>query len=313
MGIIKDYLSKPVLWPDGKSFAFTVLDDTDRTTIENGPPVYDFLYDQGFLTTKSVWPVKGALKPRTGGTTCADPEYLAWIQKLRSQGFEIALHNVTYHTSKRPEVIQGLEQFKTYFGAYPNIHINHTGCNEDIYWGEARLSGFNQLLYNVLTRFKNDHKFQGHNPNSDLFWGDICQQKIKYVRNFVYPEINTLKAVPCMPYFDQQKPYVNYWFASTNGTPVDVFNRMVGEKNQDLLEQEGGVCIMYTHFGSSFYKGGQLNHDFMVLMKRLSLKNGWFVPVSNILDYLLQQRGAHQITALERTKIELKWILGKIG
>ncbi len=164
-------------WPEGKSFAFTVFDDTDRTTIQNGPPVYDLLYDLGFRTTKSVWPVKGALQARTGGTTCEDADYLAWVLKLQSLGFEIALHNVTYHTSPRPEIILGLEQYKAYFGAYPNIHVNHTGCYDGIYWGDARLSGFNQFIYNVLTRFKNHGKFQGHQPGSDLFWGEYANKK----------------------------------------------------------------------------------------------------------------------------------------
>lgn len=46
-------------WPDGKRFAFTIFDDTDHQTLENVPPVYDFLSDLGLRTTKSVWPLKG--------------------------------------------------------------------------------------------------------------------------------------------------------------------------------------------------------------------------------------------------------------
>ena len=30
-------------WPENKKFAFTIVDDTDCTTLENGPLIYDFL------------------------------------------------------------------------------------------------------------------------------------------------------------------------------------------------------------------------------------------------------------------------------
>ncbi len=42
-------------WPDKKNFAFTIVDDTDNGTVENTKPVYDFLYEQGIITTKTVW------------------------------------------------------------------------------------------------------------------------------------------------------------------------------------------------------------------------------------------------------------------
>ena len=129
-----------VNWPEGKRFAFTVFDDTDYTTLQNGPRIYKFLNDIGMKTTKSVWPIKGMHVPLIGGTTCADPDYLKWVHQLKEQGFEIALHNVTYHTSNREQVINGLEQFNKYFGEYPKIHVNHAGCDDSIYWGDAKLS-----------------------------------------------------------------------------------------------------------------------------------------------------------------------------
>jgi hypothetical protein len=299
-------------WPDGKRFAFPVLDDSDFSNIENGPPVYEFLYNKGFSITKSVWPLRGRLKPKVGGSTCEDPDYLTWVRKLRGLGFEIALHNVTYHTSKREQVIKGLEHFKVYFGSYPKTHSNHTGCYDSIYWGDARLDGINKLLYKLLTGFKNSNKFKGHLEDSELFWGDICKQKIKYVRNFVCPEINTLKFCPFMPYFDEKRPYVNYWFASSEGANVSQFNKTISEENQDRLEDEGGICIMYTHFGADFFQDGRLNIRFKQLMERLSRKPGWFVPVSTLLDYILNTRGHYSISSAERFKLELKWIIRKI-
>ncbi len=168
-----------ITWPEGKSFAFTIFDDTDRTTIRNGPPIYQILSDLGFRTTKSVWPLQGLSKPSIGGATCQDPVYRDWVKSLQSQGFEIALHNVTNTTSDRQTVIQGLERFHEYFGSDPHIHVNHGDCQENIYWGDARFSSITRPVYNLLSNHERQNKYQGHVTNSRLFWGDICFEKIK--------------------------------------------------------------------------------------------------------------------------------------
>ena len=74
-------------WPNNKSFAFTIFDDTDNASIKdnNIKPVYDLLYDLGFITTKSVWPTKGKRKPRIGGDTCEELEYLEWVLSLKKK------------------------------------------------------------------------------------------------------------------------------------------------------------------------------------------------------------------------------------
>ena len=82
---------------------------------------------------------------------------------------------------------------------------------------------------------------------------------------------------------------------------------------QDRLEEEGGACIMYTHFGNGFYQDGLLDNNFRRLMERLSQKNGWFVPVSTLLDYLREQRGEKVISPSERLLLECRWLIYKIG
>ena len=77
-----------------------------------------------------------------------------------------------------------------------------------MYWGDARLSGSRRVIYNLLTQFKKMNRFTGHVKSSPFFWGDHCQKQIQFVRNFVFPEINTLKACPEMPYHDSKKKYV---------------------------------------------------------------------------------------------------------
>ena len=303
----------PIKWPGGKGFAFTVFDDTDYSTLENVQPVYSFLRDQGFRTTKSVWPVKGSSVPLIGGETCENADYLKWARTLQMGDFEIALHNVTYHSSVRETTIRGIETFREMFGHYPYSFANHAGCSESIYWGPGRLGGVNRILYNVLTLGRRRGVFQGHEPDSPFFWGDVSRDKIKYVRNFGSGDINTLKACPPMPYHDPKRPYVNYWFASSEGPEVDSFAHMIRESNQDRLEREGGACIMYTHFANGFFSHGSLNGDFRRLIVRLSRKNGWFVPVVTLLDYILNQRGPHRLAPMERVLLETKWLIHKIN
>ncbi|MEN6407991.1 MAG: hypothetical protein ABFC77_16170, partial [Thermoguttaceae bacterium] len=136
--------------------------------------------------------------------------------------------------------------------------------------------------------------------------------RIKYFRNFTYREVNTLKACPFMPYHDRTKPYVNDWFASSDGHNLATFNDCLSEANQDRLEEEGGACIMYTHFAKDFSVDGALNPRFRELMLRLSKKNGWFVPTATLLDHLLEVNGSHDITRAERRRLETKWLCEKI-
>ena len=160
-------------WPDGKDFAFTIFDDPDFDTVENVAAIYPFLRDIGLRTTKAVWPIRGNGMPNVGGATCEDEPYLTLMLGLNEEGFEIALHNVTYHTSTREQTARGLETFHRLFGHDPYSMANHVGCAESIYWGSARLSGMEQVGYNLLhLNLNGNHaEFQGHIEASSTILG----------------------------------------------------------------------------------------------------------------------------------------------
>jgi hypothetical protein len=297
-----------IRWPDNKDFAFTIFDDTDSQTVENVGPVYRLLADLGLRTTKSVWPLRGDKTPRNGGATCEDHDYLRWVLGLQAEGFEIALHNATYHTSVREDTIRGMDRFRDLFGHDPVSMANHTGCLENIYWGNYRLTGVHEKLYNLLLRNKYKGVFQGHIESSPLFWGDVCRRRIKYVRNFAFGDANTLNACPFMPYHDPSRPYVNNWFAAALGPSIGWFNKTLSERAQDRLAEQGGACIMYAHLAWGFHQDRRFEPRFKSLIERLSKMNGWFVPVRTLLDFLLEQRGPHVITADERRRLERRWL-----
>jgi hypothetical protein len=302
-----------ISWPDGKRFAFSIFDDTDRAALDNVPQVYDLLRDLGFRTTKTVWPISGQSQPAVcGGLTCDDPAYLAWVKELAADGFEIALHNVTYHGSRRDEIRRGLDRFTEIFGHDPASMANHTECDDAMYWGEARISGIRRGIYRIATARRNRRYF-GHLSASPHFWGDLCRDRIRYVRNFTFSGLNTLNSCPFMPYHDPDRPFVRAWFAASEGGLRAIFNDTISEAAQDRLAEEGGASIVYTHFGKNFVQAGAVDARFTELMRRLSRLGGWFVPVSTLLDYIARQRGVHEITKRERARLEWRWLRHKMA
>lgn len=282
----------PAGWPEGKSFAFTIIDDTDESTIENTKPVYDLLADLGFRTTKTVWPLAPTAHRKYSGSTLEDPDYRDWVLSLQRQGFEIALHGTTDHPSNRPDVIRGLDTYREVIGSDPRIHINHDGQTEGMYWGDARLDGPYRGVYRLANRLaRQDRRHFGHVEASPMFWGDVCRDRIEFVRNFVFDDINTLAQDPMMPYHDPNRQYVNYWFSGSNGAEIGPWLTLLREENQDRLVAEGGACIAYTHFALGFVEDGTLNRRFEQLMRRLAGLGGWFVPVSELLDHLRARPG----------------------
>ena len=93
---------------------------------------------------------------------------------------------------------------------------------------------------------------------------------------------------------------------------MEAFNSVIAEANQDRLEVQGGACIMYTHLARGFWSNGTLDPRFQRLIDRLARKNGWFVPVTTLLDYLRDQRGQTVISAAQRRDLERRWLLSKL-
>ena len=230
----------------------------------------------------------------------------------KKKGFEIGYHNTTFSSSERQEIKEGLEKFKRYFGNDPIVMANHSENKENIYWGSDRLSESRKIIYNILTLFKKNKYYLGHDKSSKFFWGDLCKENIKYVRNFVFSDINTLKNCPFMPYKDNTKPFVNYWFASSEGNNAETFIKCISDKNQDRLEKEGGACIMYTHFADGFSQNGKISENFKKQMTKLSKREGWFVTVSTLLEFLKKENINYEIKPKQRRALEWKWLFDKL-
>jgi len=296
-------------FPSGKKFAFTIIDDTDDATLENVKPIYDFLFDHGLRTTKTVW-VYPPRDAESAGHSLADEKYREFVCGISKKGFEIGLHNVGSGEYSRAEILEGLEEFRRMIGEYPKIQINHAYNRDSIYGGYKRFSfPFDRLIKMLHPIYAENYK--GEVKGSPYFWGDMHKKIIKYSRNYETDRLNTLGFNPYMPYVDARKSeYSNYWFSSTFAPNQWMFNRIVTPSAIDKLERDGGVCILNTHLGY-YMKDGSIDSGFVERIKYLSKKrNGWFVPVSTVLDHL---QGAHavdtRIPLLTRYRMELSYLL----
>lgn len=298
-------------WPDGKKFAFTIFDDPDGQSLAQTQEVYDFLADLGMRTTIGVWSVEpGPERRNSTGETCRNEAYLRTIRGFQDRGFEIGFHSAGPASLTRSEIAAGLDYFRECFGADPTTMANHYNADA-IYWGAARLSGINRAVYDLATLGR-QQQFAGHLPGHPSFWGDLCRDRIRYCRNFVFRELNTLKACPMMPYHDPDRPFVNQWYASAEAANIDQALELMTEAACDRLEEEGGAAILYTHFAHGFFDSGGLSSRFRAIMTRLARKNGWFVPVKTLLGFLERQGNGGPIAPGERARLERRWLKAKL-
>ncbi len=303
-------MKRKITWPQNFSFAFTVVDDTDGATVKNVKPVYDYLYSKGILTTKTVWVFPPKDDRYTGECLTDGSGYLEFIKDLKSKGFEIAFHNAASGGNTREETEEAFKIFKNELSVYPNMHINHANNVENIYWGYKRFSGPVRFIYKHL---KKGVSSLGDDERSEYFWGDLCKNNIKYIRNRTFNGINTLKEDTRVVYKETGKgKYSNYWFSSTDGMRLNATLKVLTKENIDKLEKEHGLCILYTHFAYDFVdENGNLSEDFKKAIDYLAAKNCWFAPASTILDWCLKDK-EYKPSKLHEFLMDIKWFFERI-
>ena len=302
-------MGRKIEWPKGCEFAFTIVDDTDGATLQNIKPVYDYLYSKGILTTKTCWayPPKDTLYK---GQCLQDREYKEYLQELKEKGFEIGFHNACSGGCLREETIAAFEDFREAFGAYPILHINHGDNVDNIYWGAYRFSG---LVRKVYQAFRKNVQSYGHKEDNHYFWGDVCKERIRYIRNRTFNGINTMKEDGRMVYRETGKDaYSNYWFSSSDGMRLKPFLKILTKKNIDKLVRQKGCCILYTHFAYEFVdEQGNLDEGFKAAIDYLAEQKGWFVPASTLLDYILQDK-EYKPSAMYELWLDIKWLVERV-
>lgn len=297
-------------WPNGMEFAFTIIDDTDGSTVDNTKPVYDYLFRQGIAATKTVW----VYSSRDGfpGDSLEDEEYRTFVQELQRKGFELASHGPGSGDFLREEYLESFKKFKEWTGMSPNIFINHAFNKGNLYWGAQRFSPPVAALFRLGRRLRNEPPVpsQGEIPDNPFYWGDYAKVNLSYMRNLVFTGLDTLKSDPWMPYREHKKEGAsNHWFSSSDGYDCSQFNRLLDPENVRGLARRKGCAIVYTHFGYGFVKDGVLDPVFQKRIDYLARQKGWFVPASILLDYLLNQKKEEKKLSRKRKfLLDCRWL-----
>ena len=302
-------------YPGNKQFAFTILDDTDDATVENVKPLYDVLFNLGMRTTKTVWPMDCPEGSRLyfAGKTLQDKAYLGFVRELVQNGFELASHGATMESSTRERTSEGLSFIDQNFDTHFRLHCNHGENLENIYWGLDRYQSLPiRMTLRLVNRVLGLRKYYGQDNSSKYFWGDFCKERFKYVRNFTYHELDISRISPGRPYRVRSTPYVNYWFATADAPDVRAFNNLVTKDAVDRMIANRGFSIISTHLGKGFVRKGEVNREVKEILTYLSEQQGWFVPVSELLDFLMRERTGDGISPLSLMNIEAKHIMDRL-
>ena len=304
-------------FPEGKRFAFTILDDTDHSTVSNTRPMYALLAELGMRTTKTVWPLRcrDRSSPFEDSQTLEDEPYAAWILSLADSGFEIASHGASCLDNSRETTLRSLKLFRDVLGFKPVIHVNHHHNRDNLYWGRERLdSRLGRLLMRYGSKW-GQLRFEGHLPSSPYFWGDIAKETIVYCRNLTFPkQVNLLRVNPTTPYHDPRRPLVPFWFSSCDaGNPARFLDLLAHDKVNQLV-RDGGVCIAYTHFGQGFTDARGVLPEVRAILEHIASLDGWFVPVGTLLEWLRNGRSCEELMMpiRERKRMERIWLTRKI-
>jgi hypothetical protein len=297
-------------FPDGKRFAFTVIDDTDVATVENVGPIYDLLERLGMRTTKTVWPFRCPDRSSSfaASETLEDTRYRSFALDLQRRGFEIASHGATMESSPRERTIRGFEEMRATFGEYPAVHANHANNRENLYWGSARVDDpIVRAIYRLAIRGRDF--FDGHREDSAYWWGDFARAHVRYVRNLTFDTLDVSRINPTMPYVDRSRPLVNSWFSAADAENCEEFNHLVRPEAQDALEANNGIAIVATHFGKGFVTDGRVDARTTSLLEALSARRGWFVPVGQLLNFLRERGAGGPVPAAEWRRMQWLWLL----
>lgn len=274
-------------------FYFSIIDDTDDATLENIKPIYDFLYEQGVIITKTVW-VYPPLDEPSKGDCLQRSDYADYIKELHDKGFEIGIHNIgsaDYDSPyTREKILEGLEFFEQRLGFAPTICVNHSYNPDSVYGGYKRFN--NPMAWLVKKLYKQyGRTFYGEVEGSPYFWGDKHKEMFKYSRNHECGTLLTTRWDRKMPYVDPKRSkYANYWYSATFAPNQDVFNYVMNEKALRKLEKQGGCCIMFTHLGY-YCKDGVIDPGFVKRIKAIAANpNSITLPVTQTLDILAENR-----------------------
>lgn len=278
-----------VVWlPDFYDAGIAITDDPDNGTFEQFKTMYDVLASLHLPTTRAMWlfePAESTGTPQLPisfyASLLTDAICLDYCKKLHASGFEICLHGASSGNNDRTHMLAAIQFIEQEIGKL-SVHICHSKNAENLYWDSkcthSRIVSFLLRCYSKNTCF-------GEVEGSRYFWGDICREKINYIRFYRTRQVNTLAFNPSMPYHESYKPYVNYWFSATKG----YLPKLYTQENLDELCKANGASIAYQYMHKYVNRDGVIDAGVLETLERIANdKRIYFRPASVLLDRLKQ-------------------------
>lgn len=281
-------------YPEPHRFAFTIVHDADSAFSARLSPLFDVFDDLGFRITASAfafwadWADDGAIWStwRTSpfespvAVPLSDPVEGRFYQQLAARGHEIALHSPADTSSTSDEVVAAFELYCSMFGRYPPVYVEHSArSNKDALANE------------------------GANPASEYFTRDILRAYDPWIwvddagglrdnadgKGFEIPPGRSPLNESANAKYGLSKAFVRTgrWSASDGNGFLSCYT----EDHIDMLEQDGGTALVYTHLNEGWLdpRTRRMRRDIADRLRYIAMKRGWFVPAGEILDRLVEQ------------------------
>jgi hypothetical protein len=265
-----------------------ITDDPDQGSFDQFKTLYDLLLRLHLPTTRAMWVYEPseatgtpALPIKFFAPVLTEKKCLDYCKMLHENGFEICLHGASSGNNTREGTKNALEYLENEIGP-SSVYICHSKNAENLYWDEKCV---NARFFSAMLRLYTKNKCFGEIEGSKFFWGDICKDKIRFIRLFRTRQVNTLAFNPSMPYHDANKPYVNYWFSATKG----YLARLLEPYAIDCVCRENGASILYQYLHKYVNDKGEIDPLVKTALERIAADSRiFFRPVSVILERLKQ-------------------------
>ncbi len=302
------------LFPDGYSFAFTIVSDADAAYSRRLEPLFEVFDEFGFKITVTVftfwadWTSNGKIwldwiKNRDSDGFFApnsvplmDEKEREFYIQLSARGHEIGMHTPSETSNTRADVIRAFEYFKEVFGCYPGVYVEHAVTrNKDAQASEGSKPGSTHFTTDLLNSYE------------PWVWvDDDCGVPDKHHSRFY--DILAVNGSPFNTVAAERYGIAKAFLRTGKWREADGdgFLSWYSEGNIDALEKDRGLALVYMHLDSKWLdvETRKMRTPIKERLRYLASKNGWFAPAGVILD---RARAVHKLK-LYHTKNSLKLV-----
>ena len=125
----------------------------------------------------------------------------------------------------------------------------------------------------------------------------------------IFIHLLKMRILPGKPFKDPRKKMTPFLFNTAGAPHADAFNKLVNPHSLKKLQKQRGWAIVSTHLGKDFYRNKKLDLEFEKTIRYLAAQPGWYVPASQLLDFIKKNLGFSEISSLERFMMEYGHII----